>query len=838
QERERQIQSVDGMNQRAADELRLRKRRRRSIATEESDPSLDVISSGASNVDAERTRPDVEMGTPEVEMAGVGAGDIDSNRVAINSVGRSSAKKGRSNAEYSGSSRRKTPFKVILSATRNSNSVNLSELSTCHSSSATPSNALSTLSLMPSNPDSESESDHDQCPPSPTLRKSQSHLNSKPNTPAGSYSTGDRFIFVCDESAKFKFQVANSKHFDTFATGAPSIASTITGQPASDSQREFSVTVHAGMMWTELTGLPPSAMPLPPNASPLTRQLIQDPSTISTSTSSNSIAAHLSATPTKPSSSNHPTNRTPTASSTTDSPSGLFAQDPAGVLVSATRPPQMGSPNVTRNREFLTERRTPVFSGGGSGRGRNINMVITPSGHRGTGFGTPGPGGDAVSATGSRNNSNSSLGRVRAGGMYSGNASRTKLTFSPCSGPRAETQKFVNRVVKLTPRNIARSPYKVLDAPELQDDFYLNLVDWSSSNILGVGLGSCVYLWNAQSSKVTKLCDMARTATTNGVGNTVTSVNWNPKGTMVAIGTHRGVVEIWDVEKEKKIRDLAGHDARVGSIAWSGDTLATGSRDRSILLRDTRTPAGTSHSFAHVSQKLTGHRQEVCGLKWSPEETLLASGGNDNKLLIWDRRGGSAGGVRSNGGENCVEPLHSFREHQAAVKAIAWSPHQSGLIASGGGTADQKIRFWNTTTGSALSVHNTQSQVCNLAWSLAGNEIVSTHGFSQNQVVVWKVEVGHGNAGIAGGSFNGGIGGVNGSFGGVGGIGSVQTPGLTQMATLTGHTMRVLYLAVSPDNQNIVTGAGDETLRFWSVFGKASKSRPDSDLGAGGLILR
>ena len=40
-------------------------------------------------------------------------------------------------------------------------------------------------------------------------------------------------------------------------------------------------------------------------------------------------------------------------------------------------------------------------------------------------------------------------------------------------------------------------PCKVLDAPALQDDFYLNLIDWSGSNELAVGLGNCIYLWNA-----------------------------------------------------------------------------------------------------------------------------------------------------------------------------------------------------------------------------------------------------------------------------------------------------------------------------------------------------
>jgi cell division cycle 20-like protein 1 (cofactor of APC complex) len=40
------------------------------------------------------------------------------------------------------------------------------------------------------------------------------------------------------------------------------------------------------------------------------------------------------------------------------------------------------------------------------------------------------------------------------------------------------------------------------------------------------------------------------------------------------------------------------------------------------------------------------------------------------------------------------------------------------------------------------------------------------------------------------------------------------------VASLTGHTHRVLYLAKSPDGETIVTGAGDETLRFWSAFPK------------------
>ncbi|CAG9328909.1 unnamed protein product [Blepharisma stoltei] len=303
-------------------------------------------------------------------------------------------------------------------------------------------------------------------------------------------------------------------------------------------------------------------------------------------------------------------------------------------------------------------------------------------------------------------------------------------------------------------RNIPKAPFKVLDAPSLQDDFYLNLLDWSSNNVLGVGLGSSVYLWNASTSKVTKLCDL-------GSMDPVTSVSWSPNGNYISIGTNTGSTLLWDSNRLKLIRSFSGHSSRVGAMAWSNKILSTGSRDRQILHRDIRCPE-------EFVGRLIGHKQEVCGLKWSFDDQQLSSGGNDNKLILWSLQSTS--------------PMAKFNEHIAAVKAIAWSPHQHGLLASGGGTADRTIRFWNTLTNEQLQCVDTGSQVCNLMFSKNSDEIVSTHGYSQNQIMLW------------------------------------QYPGLRKIATLTGHTFRVLYLCMSPDGQTVVTGAGDETLRFWDLF--------------------
>jgi cell division cycle 20-like protein 1 (cofactor of APC complex) len=74
------------------------------------------------------------------------------------------------------------------------------------------------------------------------------------------------------------------------------------------------------------------------------------------------------------------------------------------------------------------------------------------------------------------------------------------------------------------------------------------------------------------------------------------------------------------------------------------------------------------------------------------------------------------------------QPLHRFTDHIAAVKAIAWNPHQHGILASGGGTADQKLRFWNTLTGNLLQEVDTGSQVRSL--SLSSNRSDETDSLS------------------------------------------------------------------------------------------------------------
>lgn len=367
---------------------------------------------------------------------------------------------------------------------------------------------------------------------------------------------------------------------------------------------------------------------------------------------------------------------------------------------------------------------------------------------------------------------------------------RQVLAYSPpCKGAvrsRRQSSENVAPSPQVSPaavpgpsaRRIATSPFKVLEAPALADDFYLDLVDWSANNVLAVGLGSKVYLWSACTSKVAELCDV-------GPSDAVASVAWTQGGGHLAVGSRRGAVGVWDATRRAIVRDAPGHSARVGCLHWRGDLLASGSRDKTVCLHDVREPAS-------LAARLHAHKQEVCGLKWSPCGNYLATGGNDNKLLVWAAHAlpnhslitsPSAGpGVAP---PDAVHPVCRFGDHCAAVKAIAWSPHHRGLLASGAGTADRSIKLWNAHTHAHLDSIETGSQVCALLWSKTTNELVSSHGFSLNQICIWRFD-------------------------------KLRKP--TNYATLTGHTNRVLYLAMSPDGTSMVTGAGDETLRFWNCF--------------------
>lgn len=309
-------------------------------------------------------------------------------------------------------------------------------------------------------------------------------------------------------------------------------------------------------------------------------------------------------------------------------------------------------------------------------------------------------------------------------------------------------------------RYIPNAPERILDAPDIINDYYLNLMDWSSDNIVTVALGTSVYLWNATTGTIEVLFE-------NEGGESTCSLQWVQEGHILAAGTNSGTVELWDCNQMKRLRVMSGHAARVGALAWNSFVVSSGSRDGQIIHHDVR-------QRDHIIGTLEGHTQEVCGLKWSTDSKYLASGGNDNLVNIWS--------AVSGGAHTQNTPLHVLNQHQAAVRALAWCPWQPNILATGGGTADRCIKFWNVNNGNCINSVDTNSQVCALLFSKNFKELISAHGYVNNQLTIWKY------------------------------------PSMIKQTDLTGHTARVLQMAMSPDGNTVMSAGADETLRMWNCF--------------------
>lgn len=128
-----------------------------------------------------------------------------------------------------------------------------------------------------------------------------------------------------------------------------------------------------------------------------------------------------------------------------------------------------------------------------------------------------------------------------------------------------------------------------------------------------------------------------------------------------------------------------------------------------------------------------------------------------------------------------------FLPHQAAVKAIAYCPWSSSLLATGGGSKDRTIRFWHTNSGTLLESIPTKGQITSLIWSKRKKQIVVTYGFGDSQKPLL--------------------------------IGLYSYPKMEPIVQVEATpNLRILSAVMSPDSSSICVAANDETVRFYELW--------------------
>jgi len=254
----------------------------------------------------------------------------------------------------------------------------------------------------------------------------------------------------------------------------------------------------------------------------------------------------------------------------------------------------------------------------------------------------------------------------------------------------------------------SRIDFRRVLAMELKSDFIdlgenvTSVLSWSPKGTLAVGLSTGAIRLYESSELI---------ATLEKHSKPISSMAWDPKGSILATGARDNKILLWKDGEEKAV--LSGHKGPIYQVAWSPDSelLASCSGDRSVRI----------WSEDESLSAMTGHTGAATSLSWSPSGELLASGSADSTIRLWNRDGTGEAVLKG---------------HEKALARVEWHPDiDSGMLASS--AYDHKVRLWREGKEYAL-LEGHKDRVFGLTWSHDGTTLASGGGFKDAEIRLWS----------------------------------------------------------------------------------------------------
>jgi hypothetical protein len=293
---------------------------------------------------------------------------------------------------------------------------------------------------------------------------------------------------------------------------------------------------------------------------------------------------------------------------------------------------------------------------------------------------------------------------------------------------------------------------------------------------------------------------------------------YSPDGSLLAVPALS--LLLLDAATGKVVHELAGSTQGDYAAVFSpnGKILAAGGRDGVVRLFDTAT--------GKVGRTFEGHKGQQPGQAWvtslsfSPNGNLLAEAGRDGIVHLWDVDKGTEQQLSGHGG---------------VVWSAAFAPDGKTLVSGG---QDGTVRLWNVADGTELkAMTGHTSEVEGVAYSPDGRLVTSAgrdgtvrlwHGatgkpFQQiDEPPSWRIRILHHRDGRTI-TFS-----PDGRLLACGGWQSVhlwETATGKERARFTGHRGEVNSVAFAPDGRTLATGSFDGALILWDVTGRRKDGR-------------
>jgi WD40 repeat protein len=252
-------------------------------------------------------------------------------------------------------------------------------------------------------------------------------------------------------------------------------------------------------------------------------------------------------------------------------------------------------------------------------------------------------------------------------------------------------------------------------------EFYAVAFSHTAKFIVAAGDKGEISVFDAQSGKIVRELQ--------GLKGWSADLALSPDGRFAAAWSMDGQILIWDIEANANPHVLAGDPGKWGmSLAWSPDGLILAAGRVSITLWDIKNGARAG--------ELSGHKDFIRNLAFSPDGRLLASTGLDQAVRVWEIPAARElytlrpeGFVHPSTNGPVIEPI------LVPILAVRFSPDGKTLATAG---ADRLVRLWEAETGHFIrSLQGHAMSVTALAFSPDGKTLYSA-GLDKT-IRVWRL---------------------------------------------------------------------------------------------------